>query len=65
MREALALFDAREPIPAGSGTIERPPVGPARGVIPAPSVVVLAVAVGLALVTLGNYALRLRKSRNR
>jgi hypothetical protein len=65
MREALALFDAREPLPAGSGTIERPPVGPARGVIPAPSLAVLAVTVALVLLTLGNYALRLRKPRNR
>jgi len=66
MREArLASFGPREPPSGAYGVVERPPPGPARGGIAAPGGAVVALSAVLLLITLGYYALRLRRDRTR
>jgi len=66
MREArLASFGPTEPPSGAYGVVERPPPGPARGGIVAPGAAVVALSAALVLVTLGYYALRLRRARTR
>jgi hypothetical protein len=66
MREARQNPVALRELPSGErAVIERPPEGLGRGVFDVPAPVVVLLAAVLALLTLGYYALRLRKARRR
>jgi len=56
---------ALDPGTVERSVVERPPPGIARGVFPVSPAVVLLLALALALVTGGYYALRLRRARRR
>ena len=66
MREAQVVsLDAHEAPSGERGVLERPPPGFGRGVIPAPAAAIVGLTLGLVLVCVGYYALRLRRVRRR
>ena len=66
MREARPNPVALRELPSGEQhVVERPPEGLARGLVVVTPPVVLLLAAALALLTLGYYAIRLRRARRR